>query len=51
MDNYLKRKIEEDEKWIYEHFHSPKAIFFNIITLGAYKLAQTTNYMRRIGLL
>ena len=48
---YLKKKIEEENKWIYEHFYCSKAIVLNILTGGLYGFAQVFKYGRRVGLL
>lgn len=50
-NQYLAKKIVEEEKWIYDNLNCPKAIFFTIITLGFYRMAKITNYARRVGLI
>ena len=47
----IKEKIEEEKKYVYNHFYSPKAIFLNIITLGFYGHVQLIRNAKRIGLL
>jgi len=50
-EDYLQMRIEQENKWIYEHLQCPKAIFLGIITGGFYYLAQNMNYLKRIGLI
>jgi hypothetical protein len=50
-NQYLAKKIAEEEKWIYENLNCPKAIFLTIITLGFYRMDKTMDYTRRVGLI
>lgn len=47
---YITKKILEEKERAYKNIYCPKAVIFNIMTLGMYGWCNNMNNIRRVGL-